>query len=815
MPLDDLPADCLRDDTLDGVRLDALERGAWLPDLLRRGMADARRLRDGEPGALRAVERIRAEISERLAALPAGETRPAVLAFLLAAAREAQVAWYFGARVTPTLARTEGFGPSETAVLVRAALEYERSDGWFTDVTKFAARVAEGLPAEERAAADEWLRALQERVLADPAFAGGERSALVRRLERLLPERDPALLPEGMVPGRQWWAAPLRDRLAEAPTAGLAALVWHLAVFSGPRPPQKWRRECVRLVEAAKAGETLVACVREMAVEPEEVERGHGDYVDPAYKDLACGVLWAAALTAGAETAPHLERLAGLAGMFNRATWDGKLAGAAVNALGAVEDPAGLDALRELDARLRHKALRKQLDTAIETAAGRQGVTPRQLVESAVPDHGLAPGGTLTRTVAGHTVTLAVEDAVTVRLTYTAPDGTARRTAPPAVKDAPEVTEIKALAKRVRATLAAERRRVEALLSADPEWSHDEWARHYRDHPIVGVITRDLIWDFQDEAGEWRAALPADAPPAAAARTVRLWHPIHHTPDEIRAWRATVADRGIRQPFKQAFREIYLLTPAEEETAVYSNRFAAHIVHYNRFYALTKERGWQSNYLGRHHAGAFGQARGTFGDGGWRATFEHTPATEDFDWAPEHAATDRIVFERRAGKRWTEVPLGEVPPVVFSEAMRDADLFVGVTSIAADPGWVDRGDDRYTEYWRTATFGALTATAETRRAALERVLPRLRIAGRCELTDRFLKVRGDLRTYKIHLGSANILMEPDDSYLCIVQARGGTKVHLPFEDDRLSLILSKALLLAADTTITDETILRQIRRTVP
>ncbi|MFF1293470.1 MULTISPECIES: hypothetical protein [unclassified Streptomyces] len=79
---------------------------------------------------------------------------------------------------------------------------------------------------------------------------------------------------------------------------------------------------------------------------------------------------------------------------------------------------------------------------------------------------------------------------------------------------------------------------------------------------------------------------------------------------------------------------------------------------------------------------------------------------------------------------------------------------------------------------------------------------------------RWLSVRGDLRTYRIHLGSANILMEPDDAYLCIVPACRGTegKVFLPFEDDRLSLILSKAQLLAADTKISDETILRQIRR---
>jgi hypothetical protein len=100
-----------------------------------------------------------------------------------------------------------------------------------------------------------------------------------------------------------------------------------------------------------------------------------------------------------------------------------------------------------------------------------------------------------------------------------------------------------------------------------------------------------------------------------------------------------------------------------------------------------------------------------------------------------------------------------------------------------------------------------------RRDALSRLLPRTKIADRVELTERFLRVRGTRRIYKIHLGSGNILMEPNDSYLCIVAAREKAgSLHLPFEEDpMLSMILSKAFLLAADHKITDSTILRQIR----
>jgi hypothetical protein len=58
-------------------------------------------------------------------------------------------------------------------------------------------------------------------------------------------------------------------------------------------------------------------------------------------------------------------------------------------------------------------------------------------------------------------------------------------------------------------------------------------------------------------------------------------------------------------------------------------------------------------------------------------------------------------------------------------------------------------------------------------------------------------------------------MSPNDQYLCIVAARDSqaNKLFLPFDDDPvLSLVLSKAFLLANDTAIKDTTITAQINR---
>jgi hypothetical protein len=149
--------------------------------------------------------------------------------------------------------------------------------------------------------------------------------------------------------------------------------------------------------------------------------------------------------------------------------------------------------------------------------------------------------------------------------------------------------------------------------------------------------------------------------------------------------------------------------------------------------------------------------------------------------------------------------------------MRDVDLFVGVCSVANDPWSPNERLPEFHGYWTRAAFGKLGETAKVRRELLERIVPKLRIAEQCSLDDRFLVVEGKLRRYYIHLGSANVRMSPNDQYLCIVPGRStGARVSLPFEGgSTLSLILSKALLLASDDKIKDKVILEQILEGLP
>ena len=329
-------------------------------------------------------------------------------------------------------------------------------------------------------------------------------------------------------------------------------------------------------------------------------------------------------------------------------------------------------------------------------------------------------------------------------------------------------------------------------------------------------MARRLIWNFDGTAAipAGEGLVDADGKPFEPEEeaTVSLWHPIDRSPDDVLAWRRRLAALEITQPFKQAHREIYVLTEAEMETRDYSNRFAAHVLRQHQFSALCQARGWRYSLQGDWDSHNVPERSLPGRDISIAFAVDPVATDRQHNYVYQYVTTDRVLFHDGTGER---LDLVEVPPLLFSELMRDVDLFVGVASIGNDPEWQDRGpDDAFIEYWHSYGFGDLAESAKTRRAVLEELLPRLKIADVCELEERFLKVRGTKRTYRIHLGSGNIQMEPNNQYLCIVPGGGrpgGERVHLPFEGDGvLSIILSKAFLLAADDRIKDKTILSQI-----
>ncbi|MFF3321485.1 DUF4132 domain-containing protein [Streptomyces sp. NPDC002889] len=645
---------------------------------------------------------------------------------------------------------------------------------------------------------------------------------------------------------------------------GVQEFLLHCALQDKVRATKRWRKGAAELLMRCERGPEMVRALLEgLARQREHVvhspQWGGGDWPGIASEHntvLVRGLLWAAAeiesdwaVAAVADVALNAGTGWGGSGGVCR---NGKLATTAVAVLGEFggqRSEQAAERLGRLPRTIRNRTVLKAISASLHAVAERSGMTPSMLRERAVPTVGLDARGIREEPLGDYTALLSVGASGAPALAFRGPQGRVLKSAPKAVREVygDRLAEVRDAFKQLRALLPVERGRLEEHLMAGTRWALPDWESYYIDHPFTGSLARTLIWEASTDGGaRWTAGLPERAAggwalagadgtalPVTAGSLLRLWHPVRADAEEIRAWRTELIDRELRQPFKQAFREVYPLTPAEESTRNYSNRFAGHILRYPRARALMVERRWAGNHLGYHsdgyaaemvrelpRPGELSPSEGEF----WRARF-YVELVENRDdgGLATMCSTDQVRFERRRGARgpWERADLVDVPQPALSEAMRDVDLFVGVASVGADPQWRDRGEDRaFDDYWQGWAFGELTESARIRRESLARLLPRTRIADRVELTDRFLRVRGELRTYKIHLGSGNILMEPNDAYLCIVVDRPAVasgdkeRLFLPFEEEGglLSLIVSKAFLLAADARITDRTITAQLRR---
>ncbi|MFI9099714.1 DUF4132 domain-containing protein [Streptomyces fildesensis] len=660
-------------------------------------------------------------------------------------------------------------------------------------------------------------------------------------------------------PGEAW-----ADRaIAELPAldASWTALLRHATTATASKPTAKWEKAARSLIASigpdavrgtALPWLALVGRPRTQPLERRQYEADINSAYDPYNANALRGLAWILSFlpshpdivrALGALVETSLRKVAGI-GPRNP-----KVANAGVVALSRIEGEAALAELSRLATRVTYKNTLKLLDTALEERAAVLGLSRDEIEELAVPAYGLTEVGRSVQLVGGTTAELSV-DGSKARLVWRNAAGKEVRSVPAAVRrDHPEeLKELKAAVKDLDKMLSAQAERLDRQFLAQRSWPYTAWRERYLDHPLVGTLARRLLWIVDGETcgfaeGALRT-LSGTEVAAGPASSVELWHPIGQDPAAVVAWREWLERHAVTQPFKQAHREVYLLTDAERNTGVYSNRFAAHVLRQHQFHALAAARGWRNKLrmavddeyppavreLPKWGLRAEFWVEGIGGDGeNWDLDMTDSGSylrigTDQVRFYPLDAPENSAHAGGGSYSMWLPdgaapvrpLPLAEIPALVLSEVLRDTDLFVGVASVGNDPTWQDGGPGgRFREYWTSYGFGELNQSAEGRRDLLTRLLPRLAIGGRCTIQGRFLHVKGALHTYRIHLGSGNILMTPNDTYLCIVPksaAVTGTEgSYLPYEGDRtLAVILSKAMMLAHDTAITDPTIISQL-----
>ncbi len=308
-------------------------------------------------------------------------------------------------------------------------------------------------------------------------------------------------------------------------------------------------------------------------------------------------------------------------------------------------------------------------------------------------------------------------------------------------------------------------------------------------HPVVKAMLSKLVLFHPEsgQAGYWvnQRVEDLENKPLSLTEVDKLIiaHPVHlYRSVSWDLYQRHAFEKRLVQPFKQIFRELYLITENEQESGNASNRYQGHQVQAKKTVALLRSRAWTVSYeegLQKVYHNKKIMAT-VYSMADWFSPSEiESPTLETVEF-----------YDQKLGK---PLKLEDVDPLIFSEVMRDIDLVVSVAHVGAvDP---------------EASHSSMEM-----RAVLAKESARLFKLNNVEFTDRHIKIDGKLGSYSIHLGSG--LIQKQGLHLSIIpvhsQHRG--RVFLPFVDDdpKSAEIISKMRMLSNDDKIKDPTILAQI-----
>ncbi|WP_285396164.1 DUF4132 domain-containing protein [Lysinibacillus sp. fls2-241-R2A-57] len=366
-------------------------------------------------------------------------------------------------------------------------------------------------------------------------------------------------------------------------------------------------------------------------------------------------------------------------------------------------------------------------------------------------------------------------------------DGKRLKNIPAALKKQEQVLALQEARKELQMQYKRARPALEQAMEHETKFSAEELI-NLLEHPILAPLLQKLVFKNEEHLGllteDGLKLLSDEIISLAPTATLMIAHPYHLLESgQWRQWQAYMFEQKIKQPFKQIFRELYVIN-ADEKEQKRSLRYAGHQVNPSQTVALLKTRGWQISY-----------------DEGPRKVYykENIVASlyAQADWFTpaeiEAPAIEGVYFYNRlTGKA---LVLDDIPATIFSEVMRDIDLVVSVAHV----GGVDPE--------------ASHSTIDMRSVIVEELAKLLKLTN-VDVKKQHALIEGKLASYSLHLGSG-VVHQVGGSMIPILavpsQHRG--RIFLPMVDDdpRTAEIMSKLLLLSEDTKIKDPAILGHIR----
>lgn len=531
-----------------------------------------------------------------------------------------------------------------------------------------------------------------------------------------------------------------------------------------------------------------------------------------------------------------------------------------VSAIGAIGTPQALRGLTHLRAKTRHATMLSHLNKILAQASAALGLTTVEAEEFIALDHGLdTQHRRRENLVNGVSVVLSIAGSGQGVIHYEDATGSTLSKLPAAIRKETGCDAIlrrtRADAKQLSADMTLHRQRLERSWLTGQTWSWPIFEERWLLHPVLGWLARKQIWLIAmpgkplqtcmiRQDGTLLAPNGNTIPPLSPDALLSLWHPLHAAESEtIAQWRTTLAHLQILQPIRQAWRETYTITRSERETSPASYRYARRILNQAQVIQIGRQRGWRIRTLTGHMPSSE-SAPWTFQVPAHGVYVEFRTGgvgdSKNSDWSGvfTHVMTDRIRFcilkdegnwsydgSKKLRETGTPVRLADIDRIVFSEVMRDVDLMVSTTTsnITFDPETLFSIPDL--ALWRRQSgleditlpkephFGNI---ALGRRQFLEALLPELGMENAVTLEKHHALVNGKCYRYRIHLGSGDIMVLPQQRQLVVedrkmASLRKSLPSYRPLHDDaQMDSILQKIVMLIRDDRIRDQSILDQL-----
>ncbi|GAB4196279.1 MAG: hypothetical protein OHK0022_13670 [Roseiflexaceae bacterium] len=395
----------------------------------------------------------------------------------------------------------------------------------------------------------------------------------------------------------------------------------------------------------------------------------------------------------------------------------GALAAQAVYALAVIGSDLALTSLDGIATRIKHNQVRTAARKALHDAAGRAGLSPEDLADQITPRLGFDTRGEQTLDYGPRRFTVRLAGGLGLLLTDAA--GKRLSTPPkPAKSDDPALAEaaqarwkqLKAQLKQATTLLTM---RLERALISQRAWPIERWQALFLQHPLLRALATRLIWLAEPSSNDSNSKLntqnsklifrpledgsltdAGDEPVALpASGRVRLTHPLALDEAEQAAWRQHLADYAVVQPFPQIDRPVVRVQPEERDARLWT-RYGGYLMNGGALKGRYLKAGWERGPIGDN--GSYYLLFKPFPEASLLAVLETAGLTVNYEQEFNTALLALAFLPIEPGDTWhppyqlrpdeeRALSLGDVPPVIFSEAA--ADLVRFAEAGAYDAEW--------------------------------------------------------------------------------------------------------------------------------